>query len=992
MVTNTPAMIEQLEEQGYDVGFVGEPYEAAVYVTGAEEAKLRAAGYKIGQTLEDESTWKARKREIAEADRQIALSGEFARAGISRNGVVRDGKKIVPTPGVVVIQRAYTFTNYAGRFLYVEAHNKLHTDTAGPAMSFAYAGPDGEFRPAYSMSNSSISPDGNDAGIGGNKISDGDAAPGSRYMYHRALVALRGDDANLQASQITVRVSDADGNNDTSGVTEWANEELPPRVANFQKDFITKYMDPTEAYQRLDQLASEFPDIAEIVNLPYKTNGYQREAMAMLAPGTNPDANPSGANSPSAVQLFSKAMGHLGGNDITAEFRDPGAPNSPLSVTVDGKDITVNLGTDENGNRVSTAAQVVDAINNSPAASALVTAYTYNNNAGAGVVPPHARVQLDDYLEAPDHVQRGPFQMRVLRIGKVRDGSKTGVFIYCQQHAREWVTPITCVETAERLVRNYAIDATTKEYVDNLDIFILPSSNPDGGHVSFYDRASQRRNLTRYCPLGGTGGNVGNRGNWGVDLNRNNSVGTLFDGYNGASSSCTSDTFAGPFEVSEPEIKNEQWVADTFPKIKFAINIHTHGGYFMWAPGAYIREGRVTLPAPNIGIENYFFDVADTILSHIKSSRNTVILPQRTGPIADVLYSAAGNSADDQYYRKGIIAYSFEAGAQRISVNPTTGSISRTSVGFQPCFAGPGTNGGTGGTCGTEQNPNPLLVNEGHDSAMEFADGNYGLIHGALEYARDETPPNVEIEYSTDRATAPPINYRFKWVDEPAIILYTTDGSTPTVVPDDPATLVDERCFNETSTKCYQGQGPRMPGEVLQIDRLGIHDIKWMAVDIKGNQSAVKTQRFIVGPEGEVSGTVPPTLSLSLGTPASFGAFTPGVDGTYDASTTANVISSAGDGLLSVSDPDPTNTGKLVNGSFTLAQPLQASASSAAGTGAAFAPVGGSANPTNVLTYSGPTSNDSVTLNFRQSIGRTEALRTGSYSKTLTFTLSTTQP
>ena len=31
-----------------------------------------------------------------------------------------------------MIMRAYTFTNYAGRFLYVEAHNKRHTDTSRP--------------------------------------------------------------------------------------------------------------------------------------------------------------------------------------------------------------------------------------------------------------------------------------------------------------------------------------------------------------------------------------------------------------------------------------------------------------------------------------------------------------------------------------------------------------------------------------------------------------------------------------------------------------------------------------------------------------------------------------------------------------------------------------------------------------------------------------------------------------------------------------------
>ena len=37
-------------------------------------------------------------------------------------------------------------------------------------------------------------------------------------------------------------------------------------------------------------------------------------------------------------------------------------------------------------------------------------------------------------------------------------------------------------------------------------------------------------------------------------------------------------------------------------------------------------------------------------------------------------------------------------------------------------------------------------------------------------------------------------------------------------------------------------------------------------------------------------------------------------------------------------------------------------------------------------------SNDPVTINFKQSIGATDALRTGTYAKTLTFTLSTTTP
>ena len=129
---------------------------------------------------------------------------------------------------------------------------------------------------------------------------------------------------------------------------------------------------------------------------------------------------------------------------------------------------------------------------------------------------------------------------------------------------------------------------------------------------------------------------------------------------------CVSDVFAGPSEASEPEIKNELWIADTFKNIRFSNNIHSFGGYFMWAPGTYLPDrGEGAAVHANIGVEKYFFQAGDRILNRIKEVRNTVILPERTGPIADVLYSAAGNSADEHWYNRGVIAYSFETGADR---------------------------------------------------------------------------------------------------------------------------------------------------------------------------------------------------------------------------------------------------------------------------------------------------------------------------------------
>jgi hypothetical protein len=112
---------------------------------------------------------------------------------------------------------------------------------------------------------------------------------------------------------------------------------------------------------------------------------------------------------------------------------------------------------------------------------------------------------------------------------------------------------------------------------------------------------------------------------------------------------------------------------------------------------------------------------------------------------------------------------------------------------------------------------------------------------------------------------------------------------------------------------------------------------------------------------------VPATLALTLGGPAAFGAFAPGVEKDYTAQTTADVVSTAGDAALTVSEP-----GHLTNGTFALPSPLEVTLSKAA--------------------WTAPVSHDPVTIAFKQHIGAADALRTGGYTKTLTFTLSTSTP
>ncbi len=81
-----------------------------------------------------------------------------------------------------------------------------------------------------------------------------------------------------------------------------------------------------------------------------------------------------------------------------------------------------------------------------------------------------------------------------------------------------------------------------------------------------------------------------------------------------------------------------------------------------------------------------------------------------------------------------------------------------------------------------------------------------------------------------------------------------------------------------------------------------------------------------------VGGTVPTVLALSIGAVPSLGTFQPAVAKDYEASVAASVVSSATAAALTVRDTSATATGRLVNGSAALAQPLQVKATDAANT------------------------------------------------------------
>jgi len=504
------------------------------------------------------------------------------------------------------------------------------------------------------------------------------------YQYHVALP----QPLPARPVQVTA-VSSLGGTARPVTPAAWPGSTPPPLPSGYQKDFIDAYATPLDIQARIRRLGRQYRDLVDVIDLPNRTQGYRRTATAYL-----------GDPAVAAVVVESVKFGDQNVDGIQVRTVDPGAPNRPLAVRFRDRVLTVSLATDNAGKTVSTTDDVAALI--TARFPDRFTAFVESGSAGLPM-PVTGPVTLDDGLtgDAPHR----PWTVQALRIGLHRDGSRIGVLAYSQEHAREWATPLVTLEFAERLLANARTDPATRDLLDKVDVFVIPTVNPDGANYSFADYNFQRKNLVNHCT--GASRDPAFRDAWGVDVNRNYSVGSLFDGYVGGSANCLSGTYAGTGELSEAESRNVVAVADAHPNIKFVMNVHSYGGYFMWPPGAYKVPGRITLPRPSIDEAAYFLQSARRIVGAIASERGTVTWPSQTGPVADVLYSAAGNSADQLYYENGIFAWDFEIGND--IWNPSTGEWE--GVGFQPPFP------------------------EAHAEAMEYATGLIELIRVASDYA-----------------------------------------------------------------------------------------------------------------------------------------------------------------------------------------------------------------------------------------------------------------
>ena len=195
--------------------------------------------------------------------------------------------------------------------------------------------------------------------------------------------------------------------------------------------------------------------------------------------------------------------------------------------------------------------------------------------------------------------------------------------------------------------------------------------------------------------------------------------------------------------------------------------------------------------------------------------------------------------------------------------------------------------------------------------AMEFAGGNFGMVESAYDYAQGHH--GAEDARSRSRPT------RARLPGQLQVQLGRRGGGHP---------LHDRRLHADARRRRqYNNQRARSIGEVLTITKLGAYRDQVVRRGHQGQPVRGPDQARARGSRarsrGTVGGSVPATLALTLGAPATFGAFTPGVARTYTASTRMTLHPHGLRGrILRVADPSAIYRGKLVSGVFALPESL----------------------------------------------------------------------
>ncbi|KAF2125349.1 Zn-dependent exopeptidase [Dothidotthia symphoricarpi CBS 119687] len=238
------------------------------------------------------------------------------------------------------------------------------------------------------------------------------------------------------------------------------------------------------------------------------------------------------------------------------------------------------LGTKASG---STIASIMNVAEISSAIQALVTTYGVNT------------------VTLPYKTFNGASQTAAF-VGAGTDKSKYRLYLSAGMHARErggpdnliyWVSDLLAANKAGTGL-TYGAKSYTNAQVKSVlaaGIVFFPLVNPDG--VTYDQSSSSLWRKNRNTRSGSSGSSIG------VDINRNFdflwNFRKYFDSSEApASTSPSSETFYGTAAASESETKNHVSVYDSFPKIRWFMDIHSAAGDMLYSWGDDDDQGTNT--------------------------------------------------------------------------------------------------------------------------------------------------------------------------------------------------------------------------------------------------------------------------------------------------------------------------------------------------------------------------------------------------------------
>ena len=211
--------------------------------------------------------------------------------------------------------------------------------------------------------------------------------------------------------------------------------------------------------------------------------------------------------------------------------------------------------------------------------------------------------------------------------------SRPLIFLNCGLHAREWLSPATCMY----LVRQLLLDENALSLRANYTWIIVPVLNVDGYQYSFRRERFWRKNRS-----------FGQRGCIGVDLNRN--FNHQWGGFGTSADPCN-QLYHGRHPFSETETYGlARYLLSRRNEVKVFLDIHSFGQLFM-SPWGHTRK-----------LSPHYKNIQEPMMKNVTDAIAAVHGRKFTyGPASVVIYPTTGDATDWTYARLGIIhSYSIE--------------------------------------------------------------------------------------------------------------------------------------------------------------------------------------------------------------------------------------------------------------------------------------------------------------------------------------------